>query len=136
MTCCLAVWADEAGHVLDEAEDGETDFAAEIDLFVDILEGDVLGCRDKDGTIDAALFEVLDDAEVLVRCAGRGVDDEIIEVAPIDVFEELGNEAVLFWASPHDRVTGRGEQESDGHDGKIVLDIDGRPAGRGGMDLF
>lgn len=56
----------ETGHILHQAEDGEVDFAAEIDFFVYVLQCDFLWGRDEDGTIDTTLFEVLDDAEVLV----------------------------------------------------------------------
>lgn len=136
LTGCFAARAYETGHVLDQAEDGEADLAAKVDLFVDVLQGDLLWGCDEDGTIDAGVFEVLDDAEVLVRCAGRGVDDEIVDVAPVYVFEELGDEAILLWPPPHDGITGGGEHESDGHDGEIVLDIDRRPARGRGMDLF
>lgn len=78
LTGGLAVGTDEARHVLDKAEDGEADLAAKVNFLVYVLQGDLLGGGDEDGTVDARVLEVLYDGEVLIGSAGRGVDDEIV----------------------------------------------------------
>ena len=55
---------------------------------------------------------------MFVRRARRGIDDEIVQVAPFDVFEKLLDQAVLFGTAPYDRVGCGGKEEADGHDGE------------------
>lgn len=39
---------------------------------------------------------------MLIGCAGGGVDEEVVEGPPFDVFEELFDEAVFFGTAPYD----------------------------------
>src|SRR5690606_34588058 len=97
-----ALGADKAAHVLGQAQDPDARLAAKVNLLADVQQGDFLWCRYHDGAVDTALLEEGVDAEVLVAGAGRGVDEQEVEVAPLDVLEELLDEAVLLGAAPDD----------------------------------
>ena len=55
--------------------------------------GTNLGRRDDDGAVDAGFLEELRDGQVLVRGARRRVDDQVVQAAPVDVLEELFDQA-------------------------------------------
>lgn len=129
-----AVRADEAAHVLDEPEDADAGLAAEVELLADVEQRDLLRRGQHDGPVDAALAQEAVDAQVLVAGAGRGVDEEEVEVAPLDVLQELLQQAVLLRAPPDHRVVAPGEHELDAHDGQVVGHPDGRPPGRADVD--
>jgi hypothetical protein len=61
------------------------------------------------------------DGQVLVGCAWRRVDDEIVECAPVHVREKLFDEAVLPRPSPDDRVVLVRQHESDLTDRMFAL---------------
>jgi hypothetical protein len=81
---------------------------------------------------------------MLVARARRRVHHEIVELArgrvvpsgPVDVFEELLDELVLFGATPDDGSRGGGEEEADGDTGEVGGDVDWGPAGGGGVKGF
>lgn len=76
----------EPGHVFDESEDGDVDFGEHGDGFACVDEGDFLRSGDDDGSIDG---DGLDDGELDVAGAGWEVEDEVVEVFPSDLAEEL-----------------------------------------------
>lgn len=104
----LALWTHEAAHVLCNADDSDPSFAAKVDLFADVEEGDFLGCCDHDSAVDAAFFEEGVDAEVLVACAGWCIDQEEIQVSPFHVLQELLYQTILLRPSPDDCVVAVG----------------------------
>ncbi len=56
----------------------------------------------------------LNQRELDVAGARRQIDDQIIELAPIDIAKELLNDAVEHGAAPHERLIARIE-EAHGH---------------------
>lgn len=66
---------------------------------------------------------------MLVTGAGGGVDDEVIQLAPLDVLEELLDQAVLLGAAPDDGVVAVGKHELDAHDCQVFRNPNGTPAG-------
>ena len=109
-----AVRAGESAHVLNDAQNGKIQLAAEIDGTADVRRGDFLRRRDDDG------FRVrnhLADAERFVACSGRAVDDEIVEFAPFDIRDELLDGALLHGATPDDGIVVAMKEEGDGDDG-------------------
>ena len=124
----------EAGHVLDDAQDPDAGLAAEVDLLAHVEQGDLLRRGHDDGAVDAALLQEAVHAEVLVAGPRRGVDEQEVHGPPLDVLEELLDEAVLLRAAPDDGVVAVRQHELHGHDGEVVEDPDGRPAGRADVD--
>ena len=88
-------------HVLDDAEDRNLDLLEHRDALDDIDDRDLLRrghhhrARDRDQ---------LRQRELDVAGARRQVADEVVEVAPVDVAEELLEQAVDHRAAPHDRL--------------------------------
>ncbi|RUP51119.1 hypothetical protein BC936DRAFT_149776 [Jimgerdemannia flammicorona] len=88
----LAIRAHEPAHVLYHTDNGDLDLAAEVDLPAHILQRNLLRRGDDDRTVDARFLKEGGDAEMLVGCAWRSVDEEIVELAPFDVTEESFDE--------------------------------------------
>ena len=122
-----AVRADETAHVLHEAQYLDARLLAEVYLLAHVQQRHLLRRGDHDGAVDAALLHEGVHAQVLVRRAGRGVAQEEVELAPVDVLEELLDQAVLLGAAPYDRVVAVGQQELYAHDRHIVHHPDRRP---------
>ena len=78
----------EPRHVLDDAQDGlfHLGLAEHIDALFDIRHGDLLRRGDDDG---AAQRNVVDQRDVDVTGPRRQVDQEIVELAPLDLQEHL-----------------------------------------------
>src|SRR5713101_3529496 len=81
-----AVRADVRAHVLDDAEDGNADFLEHLEALAGVDERDVLGRGDDHG---ACHRHLLGERELDVGGAGRRVDDEVVDIAPARVPEEL-----------------------------------------------
>lgn len=73
---------------------------------------------------------------MFVRSPRRGVDEQVIQFTPFDVFEELLDQAVFFGAPPYDCVVAVREHELDAHHAQIVADPDGTPARVANVDGF
>lgn len=73
---------------------------------------------------------------MLVGGPRRGVDEQVIQFAPFDVFEELLDQAVFFGAPPYDCVVTIRKHELDAHHAQIVTDPDGTPACVANVDGF
>ncbi|WDK17239.1 hypothetical protein CGRA01v4_08521 [Colletotrichum graminicola] len=129
-----ALGADKARHVLGQAQYADTRLAAEVDLLAYVEERDLLGCRDDDGAVDAAVAEEGVDAEVLVAGARRGVDQQEVEGPPLDILEKLLDQAVLLGAAPDDGGVAVRQHELNRHDAEVVEDPDRGPAGAGDVD--
>src|SRR5579859_2059141 len=128
----VAMRASEGAHVLDDAEDFDIDLAKHFDGFAHVgksdggRRGDDDRARDSDG---------LNEGELHVAGAGREVDDEVIELAPLDTPQELRDDAVQHGAAPdHGLVAGIQQAHGDHfHAG----DLDGDDAFfRGGLGLL
>lgn len=125
----LAVGAYESAHVLGQAQDANARLAAKVELLAHVEQRHLLRRGDDDGAVDAALFEKRVYAQVLVAGARRRVDEHKVQVAPLHVLEELLDQAVLLGPAPDDGLVAAGQHELDAHDGQVVHDPDGRPAG-------
>jgi hypothetical protein len=106
------VGADEAGHVLDQPDHGNAHPGEHRQRLADVREGDLLGRRDEDGAADR---HGLGEGQLRVRRARRQVDHEVVEVAPLDVAQELLDRAADERAAPHDRLA-LGDEELDRDD--------------------
>ena len=112
----------EPRHVLDEAEDGHVDLlvAIHVDSLAGVGEGDLLGSGDDDGSGDG---EGLQQREMDVAGAWRGVEDEIVELAPVGIGNELLQGAGGHAATP-ESGRGGGDEEADGEELDTVF-LDG-----------
>lgn len=52
---------------------------------------------------------------MLVGCAGRGVDEEVVGWGPEDVGEELADHGCFFGTAPDDGGGAGGEEEGEGY---------------------
>ena len=78
----------EPSHVFDESEDRHINLVVgvHVDAFAGIGERHLLRRADDDCTSDV---ESLDEGKVDVACAWRGVEDEVVELAPVGFADEL-----------------------------------------------
>ena len=104
--------AGEIAHILDDAQNRHADLLEHMNRFARVLERDVGRCGDDDGTGER---RGLNQDELYVAGAGRQIDDEVIEVAPVDIAQELLNDAVEHRAAPDQRLVA-GIQKPHRHD--------------------
>ncbi len=119
----MAVRAGEVRHVLDDAEDFDVDLVKHFEGLARVLQRDVGGGGDDDGSGERdGLHEGDDD----VAGAGGEIDEEDVELAPLDLLEELADDLVEHGAA-HDERLVAGREESDGDDfdavGEVGLDL-------------
>ena len=81
-----AAVADEGGHVLDDAENGRFHPLEHVDALLGIDQRNVLRRGDHDCTGNR---DLLRQGQLGITCTGRQVDDEVIEVLPVGVVEQL-----------------------------------------------
>ena len=82
----LAVVADEVAHVLDDAEHRHAHLAEHLQPLAGVDQADVLRRRDDDG---AGQRGRLRQRQLGVAGAGRQVDDQVIELAPVESGQEM-----------------------------------------------
>mmetsp|Transcript_11234 Transcript_11234/g.32313 ORF Transcript_11234/g.32313 Transcript_11234/m.32313 type:complete len:206 (-) Transcript_11234:109-726(-) len=99
---------------------------AEVDLLAHVLHGNLLGCCHDDGPVNARPAQVLDDREVLVRCAGRCVHNEVVQRSPVHVRQKLLNQPVLPRPSPDHRVVWIRQHETDRHHQALAVSCPGQ----------
>ena len=85
---------------------------AERDGFAHVDRRHFLGRRDDDRTVQ--LSDELADRQRLVAGARRRVDDQVVQVPPDDVLEELLDHAHFQRAAPDDGIILGGQEEADG----------------------
>ncbi len=123
---CLAVWlvapapktsTDGAvgeghlGHVFDEAEDFDVDLVEHFEGLAGVLQCDRRTCADD---YRAGEGDGLDERDDYVAGAWREVDEEVVELAPGDLLEELADDLVEHGAAhDHGLVAGRDEADGD-----------------------
>src|SRR6266571_1375220 len=95
-----AVRADVRAHVLDDAEDGNADFLEHLEALAGVDERDVLGRGDDHG---ARHRHLLGERELDVAGAWRHVDDEVVDIAPARVLEQLLEGLRHHRPAPHHR---------------------------------
>ena len=111
-----ALGAHEIAHVLDDAEHRHIDLAEHVEALAGIDQRQVLRGRDDDG---ARQRHLLGHGELHVARAGRHVDDEHVEVAPVDVAQHLGQRRDHHRPAPDDRRA-LIDQEAHGHGAETV----------------
>ena len=100
----IAMGAGEVTHIFDDAENFHVNLAEHFDGFAHVGERDDSGRGDDDGTCDG---DALNESELYVTGAGREIDDEVIEFAPLHAAEKLLDHAVKHRPAPDERlVTG------------------------------
>src|ERR1700746_4094856 len=122
----IAMRAIEVAHVFDDAENFDMNLAEHFDGFAHVGERDDRGRGDDHSTCDG---DALDKSELDVTGAGRKVDNEIVEFAPLHAAQKLLDHAVKHGAAPDQRlVTGIEQAHRDhfdavsfnGNDGALV----------------
>ena len=115
--------ADISAHVLHDTEDGELKFLDELHGLGGIEDGDLLRCRDNDcaGDIGCKLC----DRKSLIAGSRRQIDNEVIQLAPVDILEELPDCRILHRTSPDNRACLVGEQERHRNHAEIAHDHNG-----------
>ena len=99
----------KSAHVLDDPDDRHVHPLEHRERLVDVEQGDFLGRRDEDGPGDR---HGLGERQLGVRGPGRQVDDEVVELAPLDVAQELLDRAADERAAPDDGLA-LGHEELD-----------------------
>ena len=106
----------EAGHVLDHARDLELDLVGHLGRAArDLLRRGLRGRDDH----ELGLRQQLGERHRDVAGAGRQVDQEVVELAPGDVLEELRERLVEHRPAPHDGLVLL-DEEADRHDLQAV----------------
>src|SRR6185436_4999183 len=108
----LAVAADEVAHVLDHAEQRDVELAEHADGLAHVGDRDALRRGDHDR---ARHRHALGHRQRHVAGAGRQVDDEVVELAPLHVAHELLHRAVQHRPAPDDRLVGRDQHAHRDH---------------------
>src|SRR5690606_5277805 len=93
-----AAGTDVEGHVLDHAEDRDADLLEHLQPLARVDECDVLRRGHDDGTRDR---DLLRERELDIAGAGGQIDDEIVEVAPARVLQELLERLSHHRPAPH-----------------------------------
>lgn len=78
--------AEEVAHVFNDAEDWDVDLLEHGDGLARVDEGDLLRSGDDDGSIER---DGLHDGELDVASAGREIEDEVVEMVPGALAQEL-----------------------------------------------
>ena len=125
---------DETAHVLNDSDDGNLQLTGEGHTFTGIEDGDILGRRHDDCPADPR--DQLAGAEGLVACSGRRVDDQIIEIAPVDLFEKLPDDIGLYGSAPDDWVIGAGRCKGNACRLQVGQDMDRLDAIAGPAEAF
>ena len=95
----------EPCHVLDKAQDGNIDFVAGEHGYGFACVGECYLLRGRDDD-SAGNSKGLHQCQVYVRCAGGHVDDKVVKVAPVGLFDQLFQGVRGQGAAPQDgRVT-------------------------------
>ncbi len=113
----LAVRAFQVAHVLHQAEDGHAHLLEHVNGFARVFQRDFRRRGDDHG---AGERRGLNERELHVAGSGRQIDNQIIELAPIDAAQELLNHAVQHGPAPDQRLVA-GIQEAHGHDAHAVF---------------
>lgn len=81
--------ADKPAHVLYDSNDRQLDLLAKVDFLSNVEQSNLLWSRDDDSTVGIRFFQVLGDRKMLIRSSWRGVDNEIVQFVPVNIFQEL-----------------------------------------------
>ena len=110
----------EPCHVLHQPEDGHVYLlvAVHVDAFAGVGQRYLLGRADNDGPGDG---NGLDERKVNVGSAGRRVEDEIVQVAPVGISYELLQGVACHASAPHDALLGADEEADAEHLDAILL---------------
>ena len=133
----LAVVAAEAAHVLDHADDADVALAGHRRG----PDGDLLRAHRRSGHDDhLGARQHAGQAHLHVAGARWHVDQQVVEIAPVDVLEEVLDGAVEHEPAPHQRVALVVDQQAHRHDLEATaphrLDLRGdlALAGRGALE--
>lgn len=123
----VAIRADEIAHVLDDTKDLDGKLVCKGNASADILDGDLLwGCHD-DGT--GEVRHGLADGKLLITGSWRGIDEKIIQCAPLDIGQELLDDADFHRSAEDDCLIRIVECEAHAHDLKSFARTDWKNMG-------
>jgi len=83
------LWTHESSHVFNHPNYRYFDFTTKIDLLPHILQCDFLRRCDNNSTSNASFFQILYNREMFIGSTWWRVNQEVIKVPPIDVFDKL-----------------------------------------------
>ena len=112
-----ALRADVHCHILNDAQNGHAHLFKHLDAFFGVQQGDVLGCGDDDR---ARHGHALRQRELNVAGAGRHVDDQVVQVFPVGLAQQLLQRLGGHGAAPDHGFVLR-HQKTDGHDLQAVV---------------
>ena len=117
----IAMRAIEVAHIFDDAEDFDVNLAKHFDGFAYVGERDNRRRGDDDCTCDG---DALNQRELHITGAGRKIDDEVIEFAPLHAAKKLLNHAVKHWPAPDERLIAGIQQAHRNHFDSVGFDGD------------
>ena len=118
----MTMRAGEVAHVLDDAENFDVNLGEHLKSFAGVLQADIAGRRDDDGACKRDRLNQRDDH---VTGAGRQIDDEVIELAPFDLLQELADDLVQHRSTHHEWLVARRDvADGDGLDAVRVVGLD------------
>jgi hypothetical protein len=118
----MTLGAVESGHVLDDSDDRHARLLAERDLFANVKQADLLRGCDNHGARYTRLLHVLHYGHVLIGGARWRVHQEVLELFPFDVAQELFDQAGLFVSAPDHRIVQAREQKAYRHQTQVFVD--------------
>ncbi len=116
-----AAVAEEGAHVLDDAEHGDRDLGEHAQPLAGVDHGDLLGRGDDEGAGHGA---VLGEGQLDVAGAGGQVDQQVVELAPVDAEEEVLDHLAGHGTAPDGGFVGVAEH-GHGDDLDAARDRDG-----------
>ena len=85
----------------------------EVDLLSDVTQSHFLWSGHDDCSSNICFLQVLDYRNVLIKSPRRGINDQVVQVSPNDISEELLDETILSWTSPNDCIILGWQEESN-----------------------
>ena len=108
-----AVRADEAAHVLNDAQHRQIERDAEGQRLAHVVHGHALRRGDDHGA--GVRAQQFDQRQGFVAGAGRSIYDEAVEVPPVHAGQHLADRRVLARSAPDDGIVILGKEELDRH---------------------
>jgi len=122
------MWANESTHVFNNSQNIALSLLAEWYLFPDIRYRNFLrGCHDHNPIIFSS-FDILNYWDVLVRCPGRWINDQVVKLSPGNGRQKLLDYAIFSWASSNNRIIRTPKHKAYWHNPKVVLCVNRLPS--------
>src|SRR5262245_46238049 len=93
------VVTNEVAHILDDPQNRNMNLLEHVERFSHVCQGDFLRSCDEDCSLDG---NKLGKAKLRVPGTRRHVDDQVVQVSPLDVIEKLSHSRVKHGTAPDD----------------------------------